>query len=51
MSEAAESGAALNFLYWAQEGVDSLERINYHILSASRVFFGKIGSLVSRLVG
>ena len=51
MAEATESGAALNFLDWAQEGVYGLERIKYHILSACRVFFGQSGSLVLSLVG
>ena len=51
MPEATESGATLNFLDWAQEGVDGLERIKYHIVSAWRVFFGQFGSLVPRLVG
>ena len=51
MQEAAESGAALNFLDWAQEGVDGLEQIKYHIVSAWRIFFGQFGSLVPRLVG
>ena len=51
MPEATESGAALNFLDWAQEGVDGLERITYHIVSDWRVFFGQFGSLVPCLVG
>ena len=51
MPEATESGAALNFLDWDQEGVDGLERIKYHIVSACRVFFGQSGSLFLFLVG
>ena len=51
MPEAAESGAALNLLDWAQEGVDGLERIKYYILSAWLIFFGQFGSLVPCLVG
>ena len=33
MPEAAEGGAALNFLDWAQEGVGGLGQIWYHIVS------------------
>ena len=51
MPEAAESGAALNFLDWAQEGVDGLERIYDHIVCIWRILFGQIGSLVAFAVG
>ena len=42
MSEATESGTALIFFDWDQEGVDGLERIKYHIVSAWRIFFRTI---------
>ena len=51
MPEAAESGAALNFLDWAQEGVDGLDRIWDHIVSVWRVLFVQFGSQVDRAVG
>ena len=51
MPEPTESGAALHFLDWSQEGVDGLKQIKYHIVSACRVFFGQSGSLFLCLVG
>ena len=51
MPEAAKSGAALNFLDWAQEGIDGLEQIYDHIVSVWRILFGQFGSQVARAVG
>ena len=51
MPEAAESGAALNFSDWAQEGVDGLKRIYDQIVCIWRILFGQIWSLVARDVG
>ena len=51
MPETTESGAALNFLDWAQEGVDGLERIKYHIVSACQVCFSQSSSLLLCVVG
>ena len=51
MTEAADSGAALILLGWAEEDVDGLERIKYRIVSAWQIFFGQFGSLGSLLVG
>ena len=50
ITEAAESGVALNFLDWAQEGVDGLEQIRDHIVSVWLILFCQFVSRVARAV-